>query len=69
MVEQLLSEVIVPQGKVIDFIDDKIRNETPEEYVRQEIEKSLVREYRYLQDDIAVEFRLKLNQSQGEMRI
>ena len=63
MVEQLLSEIIVPQGKVIDFIDAKIRNETPEEYVRQEIEKSLVREYRYLQNDIAVEFRLKLGRA------
>ncbi len=52
--------LIVPQGKIVDFIDGTIRNETPEEYVRQEIEKSLVREYRYPRDEIEVEFRVKL---------
>jgi hypothetical protein len=42
------SAVIVQQGKVLDFIDGVTqRNETPEEYVRQEISKSLVREYGY----------------------
>lgn len=44
--------VIVQQGKVLDFIDGLTqRNETPEEYVRQEIAKSLVREYAYPQTD------------------
>jgi hypothetical protein len=38
--------VVVQQGKLLDFIDRTTqRNETPEEYVRQEIAKSLVREY------------------------
>jgi type I restriction enzyme M protein len=49
--------IIVQQGKVLDFIDGKTqRPETPEEYVRQEIAKSLVREYRYEKADIEVEF-------------
>ena len=49
--------IIVQQGKVLDFIDGKTqRRETPEEYVRQEIAKSLVREYRYSKADIEVEF-------------
>ena len=52
--------VIVPPGKVLDFIDGTVRNDTPEEYVRQEILKSLVREYRYSKDDIAVEWPLKI---------
>ncbi|MEK9280690.1 N-6 DNA methylase [Bradyrhizobium sp. ISRA442] len=53
--------VIVQQGKVLDFIDGLTqRNETPEEYVRQEIAKSLVREYEYPKLDIAVEFVLRL---------
>jgi type I restriction enzyme M protein len=52
--------LIVPQGKIVDFIDGNIRNETPEEYVRQEIEKSLVREYQYPRSEIKVEFRVKL---------
>lgn len=49
--------IIIQQGKVLDFIDGKTqRPETPEEYVRQEIAKSLVREYRYDKADIEVEF-------------
>ena len=53
--------VIVKQGKLLDFIDQITqRAETPEEYVRQEIAKSLVREYSYSKADIAVEFSLKL---------
>jgi type I restriction enzyme M protein len=57
----LPSAIIVQQGKVLDFIDGITqREETPEEYVRQEIAKSLVREYRYAKRDIAVEFTLRL---------
>lgn len=53
--------VIVQQGKVLDFIDGQTqREETPEEYVRQEIAKSLVREYGYPRRDITVEFTLRL---------
>ena len=53
--------VIVQQGKVLDFIDGQTqREETPEEYVRQEIAKSLVREYGYPKKDIAVEFTFRL---------
>lgn len=53
--------VIVQQGKVLDFIDRQTqREETPEEYVRQEIAKSLVREYSYPKKDIAVEFTLRV---------
>lgn len=52
--------VIVQQGKVLDFIDGQTqREETPEEYVRQEIAKSLVREYGYPRQDIKVEFTLR----------
>jgi type I restriction enzyme M protein len=53
--------IIVQQGKVLDFIDGiSQRSETPEEHVRQEIAKSLVREYRYPKSDVAVEFTLQL---------
>lgn len=53
--------VIVQQGKVLDFIDGQTqREETPEEYVRQEIAKSLVREYGYPRKDVKVEFTLRL---------
>lgn len=53
--------VIVQQGKLLDYIDGLTqRNETPEEYVRQEIAKSLVREYGYAKTEIAIEFSLRL---------
>lgn len=53
--------IIVQQGKVLDYIDGLTqRSDTPEEHVRQEIAKSLVREYHYPKGDIAVEFTLQL---------
>lgn len=53
--------IIVQQGKLLDFIDGETqRSETPEEYVRQEIAKSLVREYGYAKRNVAVEFTLRL---------
>lgn len=53
--------VIVQQGKLLDYIDGVTqRNETPEEYVRQEIAKSLVREYGYEKVEISVECTLRL---------
>jgi type I restriction enzyme M protein len=53
--------VIVQQGKTLDYIDGITqRNETPEEYVRQEIAKSLVREYGYEKAEVSVEFVLRL---------
>jgi type I restriction enzyme M protein len=59
--ETKLSAIIVQQGKLLDFIDGVTqREETPEEYVRQEIAKSLVREYGYAKRDIAVEFTLRV---------
>ena len=53
--------VIVQQGRILDFIDGITqRKETPEEYVRQEIAKSLVREYGYEKNEVSVEFGLRL---------
>ncbi len=53
--------VIVQQGKILDYIDGITqRSETPEEYVRQEIAKSLVREYGYEKAEVSVELTLRL---------
>ncbi len=53
--------VIVQQGKVLDYLDGITqRADTPEEHVRQEMAKSLVREYRFPKADIGVEFVLQL---------
>lgn len=60
MPNRAVSSLSVPQGKIVDFIDGAIRDEKPEEYVRQEIEKSLIQEYGYLREDMAAEFRLKM---------
>lgn len=52
---------IVQQGRVLDYIDGLTqRRETPEEYVRQEIAKSIVREYKYAKGDVEVEFLLRV---------
>ena len=51
---------IIPEGKVRDYIDGKIRKETPEEYVRQTVEKRLVIEHKYPKSCIAVEYMIKM---------
>lgn len=51
---------IIPEGKVRDYIDGTIRNETPEEYVRQTVEKRLVIEHKYVKGRIAVEYPIKM---------
>ena len=50
----------VPDGKICDYIDHKFRADTPEEYVRQTIEKRLVNEHKYKPEQIKIEFALKL---------
>lgn len=50
----------LPDGKICDFVDQKIRNDTPEEYVRQNIERRLIVELGYSPDQIAVEFPIKM---------
>lgn len=52
--------IIIPEGSVRDYIDGKIRKETPEEYVRQTIEKRLVIEHKYLKSQIKVEYTVKM---------
>jgi type I restriction enzyme M protein len=48
--------IVIPEGKICDYIDGKFRKDTPEEYVRQNIEKRLVNEHKYGKERIAVEF-------------
>ncbi len=50
----------IPDGKVVDFITGQLLNDTPEEYVRQNVEMSLVLEYNYPREQIEVEFRIKV---------
>ena len=52
--------VTIPDGKIRDYVDGKFRNDTPEEYVRQTIERRLVDEHRYLPIQIAIEYTLRI---------
>ena len=52
--------ISVPDGQIRDYIDGKFRKDTPEEYVRQTIEKRLINEHKYKREQIKIEFGLKL---------
>ena len=52
--------VVIPDGKICDYIDGKFRNDTPEEYVRQTIEKRLINEHKYLPSQVKVEYTLQV---------
>lgn len=51
---------VIPEGQIVDFIDQKLRKDTPEEYVRQNIEQRLIREHKYNREDVKVEYTLNL---------
>jgi len=56
--------LVIPEGKIVDYIDGNFREDTPEEYVRQQIEKSLAKEYLYPKNLLSIEYSIKL----GSMR-
>lgn len=58
-----LGILTIPDGKIADYIDGSFRNDTPEEYVRQNVEKRLVLEHKYEPDQIAVEMPIKMGSS------
>ncbi len=55
--------IVIPEGKICDYIDGKFRNDTPEEYVRQTIEKRLINEHKYMTAQIKIEYTLQLGSS------
>jgi len=59
----------VPEGKVQDFLTGRLVSDTPEEYVRQNIEKALVRQYKYDPKDCEPEFRIKVGSSKKRVDI
>ena len=58
MVDQKV--VVIPDGKICDYIDGKFRKDTPEEYVRQTIEKRLVNEHKYIPSQVKIEYTLQI---------
>jgi len=61
--------VLIPDGYISDYIDGKFRKDTPEEYVRQNIEKRLAIEHKYSRNQIAVEFPIKIGSGRKRVDI
>src|SRR5690554_6143632 len=61
--------ITIPEGKICDYIDGKFRNDTPEEYVRQNIEKRLVNELKYARERIKVEYGIKVGSNRPRVDI
>lgn len=61
-VEPVTAESI-PEGYLVDFLTGKLVRDTAEEYVRQNIEKALVRQFKYPPSDCEPEFRIKVGSS------
>lgn len=59
----------VPDGKRADFLTGKLVKDTPEEYVRQNIEKALVRQYKYSAADCTPEFTIKVGSSKKRVDV
>jgi len=55
--------IIIPEGKICDYIDGKFRNDSPEEYVRQTIEKRLIKEHRFSAKQVRIEYIIQLGSS------
>ncbi|HUU88470.1 MAG TPA: type I restriction enzyme HsdR N-terminal domain-containing protein, partial [Candidatus Glassbacteria bacterium] len=61
MREKVNKNFEVPEGKIIDFIDGKLRSNNDFEQIRQNFERTLLEEYQYNRDDISVDFRIKVH--------
>ncbi len=46
--------------KIIDFIDGTLRKDSETEQIRQNFERTLIEEYNYLPEDVAVDFKIKV---------
>nr|QNO46226.1 hypothetical protein ABPEKODN_00039 [Methanosarcinales archaeon ANME-2c ERB4] len=60
--------IVIPEGKICDYIDGKFRKDTPKEYVRQNIEKRLANKHKYEKDRIAVEFTIRVGRANPAAR-
>ena len=60
---------VVPEGYIIDFLTQRMVKDNPEEYIRQNIEKALVKQYNYSANDCAPEFRIKMGSKKPRVDI
>jgi len=59
----------VPEGKIADFLTGRHVNDTPEEYVRQNLEKALVRQYRFAPADCQPEFTIRVGSARKRVDV
>ena len=52
--------ISIPEGKLRDYIDGTIRKDTPEEYVRQTVEKRLINEHKYSKEQVKIEYGVQM---------
>ncbi len=60
---------VIPPGKIKCFITGKLRKDTPEERIRQDVARSLVEEYGYDKEDIDIEFPIKMGRAKKRVDI
>ncbi len=54
------AELEIEEGKIVDFIDGKARVDNELEQIRQNVERTLIEEYRFDKADICVDVRIKV---------
>jgi len=64
-----LVEDTIPSGRIKCFITKKLRNDTPEEKIRQDVARSLVEEYGYNEKDMDAEFVIKMGRAKKKADI
>lgn len=60
---------LIPAGKIKCFITGKLRKDTPEEKIRQDVARSLVEEYGYNKEDMDLEFPIKMGRARKRVDI
>jgi len=58
-------ESAIPPGKIKCVVTGKLRKDTPEERVRQEIARELIEVYGYSPNDMEVEFPIKMGREKN----
>jgi type I restriction enzyme M protein len=67
--EDIMNNDLVPPGKIKCYVSGKLRQDTPEERIRQEVARSLVEEYKYDKKDMEVEFKIEMGRAKKKADI
>ncbi len=60
MTKSVKDQPEISDGKIVDFIDGKIRKDSEIEQIRQNFERTLIEEYNYHPEDVSVDFKIKV---------